>query len=180
MQDAAPDGLTRLIGHFVELEGRRADGTVFPIELSLAPWGKRGTTGGFACIVRDIASRKALEADRQRSQAFLDTVVGNLPAMLFVKDSQTRKYLLLNRQAATVTGRSVGSMLGKSDGELFGVKGEGYEARDALAATSDKPFVHESIFTKDDGEQVVIRTTRVLLDGPGSPRSVYPGNGQRT
>ncbi|PZU05311.1 MAG: bifunctional diguanylate cyclase/phosphodiesterase, partial [Sphingobium sp.] len=86
---AAAGGATRLVGASVELAGGHADGSEFPIELSLARWGAEPPDGGFAAIVRNISVRKRLEREREQAKAFLDTVVTNLPAMLFVKDTQT-------------------------------------------------------------------------------------------
>jgi PAS domain S-box-containing protein len=121
---AAAGGTTRLVGTFVELIGAHANGTEFPVELSLARWGEGEAEHGFAAIVRDISRRKALEQDRARSQAFLDTVVTNLPAMLFVKDSESREYIMVNRAAEDVIGRSADALVGATDRELFPRYGE--------------------------------------------------------
>ena len=106
---AAEGGPTRLVGTFVELEARHADGTVFPVELSLAPWGSQDM-GGFAAVIRDTTDQMKLRAERDRNKQFLDAVVSNLPSMLFVKDTDTRRYLLVNRKAEEVIGRSAESM----------------------------------------------------------------------
>ncbi len=166
IDNAASGGPTRLLGTFVELPARHADGHEFPIELSLAPWGNDGKRDGFAAIIRDISDRKALEEDRQNSRAFLDTIVANLPAMLFVKDARTRKYLLVNKKAEEKMGRRAETLIGSSDSELFPGIGAAYEERDGEAVASGKPHVYESEFVREDGERFDIRTTRVLMDGP--------------
>nr|WP_275588776.1 EAL domain-containing protein [Croceicoccus hydrothermalis] len=165
---AARGGATRLVGKFVELQARRSDGSVFPVELSLAPWGDEAH-GGFAAIIRDISKRKALQADRLASKRFLDAVVSNLPLMLFVKDAATGQYLLLNKEAENLLGRPPGTMLGKVDDELFPGREPVFRQNDLGALKSGNPECSESAFERDDGSVVNIRTTRVLIDGPDRP-----------
>ncbi|WP_137680122.1 sensor domain-containing phosphodiesterase [Aurantiacibacter suaedae] len=174
-ENAAPDDQAHLFGASVELEARHADGHQFPVELSFAPWGEAQAEGGFAAIVRDISERKQLESDRHHARQFLNTIVTNLPVMLFVKDACTRKYLFLNKKAEELIGRSADQLIGHSDSELFPGVGENFERRDRLAAASSEPFVHESVFTKDNGTRVNIRTTRVLADGPDRPAQYILG-----
>jgi diguanylate cyclase (GGDEF)-like protein/PAS domain S-box-containing protein len=171
---AAKGGPTRLVGKFVELEARHKDGSVFPVELSLAPWGNK-SHGGFAAVVRDISERKALQADRDNSKKFLDAVVTNLPSMLFVKDTQTYRYLLVNKKAEQIIGRSARSMIGRDDDELFPARGHEFRRNDAKVVASGMPERMESEFERDDGRRVNIRTTRVLLDGPDRPNQYLLG-----
>jgi diguanylate cyclase (GGDEF)-like protein/PAS domain S-box-containing protein len=163
---AAGGAPTRLVGSFVELVAARQDGSEFPVELSLARWGSAAPNMGFAAIVRDISARKGLERERQQAQAFLDTIVTNLPAMLFVKDAETRQYLMINRAGEAVMGKPASEILGATDRELFPGQGAAYEQRDAHAAASNLPTVFESVFKREDGETVHVRTTRTLIDGP--------------
>jgi predicted signal transduction protein with EAL and GGDEF domain len=66
-------------------------------------------------------------------------------------------------------------MIGATDRELFPEYGEGYEQRDSDAIASSVSQVHESIFTRDDGEAVHLRTVRKLLDGPDRPNQYILG-----
>jgi PAS domain S-box-containing protein len=60
--DGAPHALT------FDAEGIRADGTAFPVELSLASW-KSGTATCFTAVIRDVTERRrAEEALRLRDQ----------------------------------------------------------------------------------------------------------------
>jgi diguanylate cyclase (GGDEF)-like protein/PAS domain S-box-containing protein len=172
---AAAGGETRLVGSFVELLGARADRTEFPIELSLARWGFAPPDTGFAAIIRDISKRKELERERESAQTFLDTVVRNLPAMLFVKDSVTRQYLMVNRTGEAVIGRPTEDIIGRTDRELFEDYGEAYEARDSEAVSSSSATTFESEFVREDGRSVHLRTTRTLIDGPDRPRQYILG-----
>lgn len=153
----------------VEMILIRHNGEEFPVELSLAQWGAADHGQGFAAILRDISARRGLEREHEHAKSFLDSIVTNLPAMLFVKDAESRKYLMVNEAGAQTIGRPAQTMVGSTDLELFPAYGAGYEARDSEAIASAGTHVFESAFTRDDGETVHLRTIRKLIDGPERP-----------
>lgn len=170
---AAAGGPTRLVGTAVELIATRADGSEFPIELSLTRWGDTDPEQGFAAIVRNITDRKQLEMEREQAEAFLRNVVSQMPTMLFVKDALTRKYLLINRAGERVIGRPAEEVLGMTDRQLFPEYAEGFTDRDEKALDSRKPEIFESRFIRPDGTPVVLRTTRSVIEGPdGSAQAI--------
>lgn len=68
MRRYAESGESPIVGPTVEFEGLRADGTVFPIELSISHW-QGLEEDRFTAIIRDITARKeAEEAMRQASE----------------------------------------------------------------------------------------------------------------
>ena len=163
---AAQGGPTRLVGTFLELPGLRSDGSEVPIELSLARWGDPKTNGGFAAIARDVSQRKALEAEKERATRFLDSVVSNLPAMLFVRDTVTREYVMINQAAEKVLGRTSEDVVGKTDQEIFPHYAADFERRDNEALASGTPLIHEGIYRREEGDPLYLRTTRAIIDGP--------------
>src|SRR5581483_906803 len=79
----ASSGAGRIMGRTVELEAVRADGTLFPIELSLSTW----TTGEgrfFTGMIRDITERRGVH-DKLAHQALHDPLTG-LPNRSLVVD----------------------------------------------------------------------------------------------
>jgi PAS domain S-box-containing protein len=61
-------GRPQVIGKTRELEGLRKDGSVFPLELSLASW-RSGAGTMFTGIIRDITGRKRTEELRHEKEA---------------------------------------------------------------------------------------------------------------
>jgi two-component system sensor kinase FixL len=61
-------GRRAIIGIGREVEGRRKDGSIFPLDLSVAEWTSDGETF-FTGIMRDISARKAAEAKLAEGEA---------------------------------------------------------------------------------------------------------------
>jgi diguanylate cyclase (GGDEF)-like protein/PAS domain S-box-containing protein len=70
----AAGGAPRLVGSTVDLDAARADGTEFPIELSLSMWREDGVAS-FGAIIRDLSERRANE-ERLFALAHLDPLTG--------------------------------------------------------------------------------------------------------
>lgn len=166
--NAARGGETHLVGTTVELTARRVDGTEFPIDLSLARWGEAEKESGFAAIIRDTSARKSLELQKEQSKILLDAVVANLPTMLFVKDCETRRYLMINKAGETMMRRDAATVIGASDEELLPLFASGINDRDTLAMESSSPRLDEGEFIRPTGEKIILRTTRVAIGGSGS------------
>ena len=164
-------GEPKLVGKTVEVPAVHRDGSMLEVELSLASWTPDRGRSGFAAIVRDISARKALERDRAEAQRFLDTILENLPAMLFVKDARTREYLLWNQAGEQATGLSRADVIGRTDAELFPAQGEQYMQRDELTLRTGIAQSYESRFERPDGDDRFFRTRRLMVpDERGEPR----------
>ena len=100
---------SRIIGQTVEVVGLRADGTEFPIELSLSTW---ETADGrfFGGIIRDIAGRK--EAEEQAR------VLENAPDPI-VKVDAARRIVLANARTDKLFGYDREQIIGRPVEELF-------------------------------------------------------------
>ncbi|TCP33772.1 EAL domain-containing protein [Sphingomonas sp. BK235] len=170
---AAAENGGRLAGQ--PLEARRASGEGVPVELTLGRCGF-GAPSGYAVIVSDDRARRALERENEAAQAFLEAVIEHLPAMLFVKDAATGRYLLTNRAGEQLSGRPREELIGRTARELYPWLGDHYEAQDRAAlANPDEAQRFENDFIRCDGTRVSLRTTRMVLDGPDRPRQYILG-----
>ncbi len=73
IQQLREGGESLLLGKTLELNGLRADGSEFPLELSLAVWIFRGNPI-FAAIIRDITKRKNAEKELQKKSALVQLI----------------------------------------------------------------------------------------------------------
>lgn len=103
--------------HGLKLEGRRKDGTLFPIEALItvtdAPHGKMGVS-----FVSDVTQRKAMEAALLRERSELRSLVNHTPVLVSMQDLDGRIHLV-NRSFATVLGRPEAEIVGRPMTEIF-------------------------------------------------------------
>jgi len=67
LSQAVSTGRTKLVGKPLEMKGLRKDGTIFPLELSLAKWETRDDVF-FTGVIRDISLRKQAEEELKSSE----------------------------------------------------------------------------------------------------------------
>jgi diguanylate cyclase (GGDEF)-like protein/PAS domain S-box-containing protein len=123
-------------------------------------------------ISEDVTERRRMEAERNRSQKFLHTIIEHVPISIFVKDADERRYLLVNRACETLWGVGHGGLLGRTVHDLF-PKGEAdlIAARDEDLLRSDQLRVDErEIQTPRSGTRSVISRRLVIHDDDGKSR----------
>ncbi len=69
---------------------------------------------GFHCISRDITERKQFEAELNKRQSEITTLVDNLPALAFLKDLNGR-YIIANQKFCDAMGVTKNQLIGKTD-----------------------------------------------------------------
>ncbi|MEI7525675.1 MAG: PAS domain S-box protein [Mariniphaga sp.] len=95
--------------------------------------------------VQDITERKKAEKEIHQANNFLDSIVENIPNMIFIKDVKTLRYLRFNKAGENLLGISKDEILGKSDYDFF------------TKEIAD-------IFTQQDAEVITLRKRIDALD----------------
>ncbi|MFQ5442585.1 MAG: diguanylate cyclase [Thermodesulfobacteriota bacterium] len=120
-------GRPTVIGKTVELKGRRKDGSLFPLELSLAAE-RQGEGWNFTAIIRDITARKNTEKRTLKEKKNLDEINSELSILHDISKvlaSTLDKKELFLRVLKTITGIKLFKL--ESSGGVFIVEGDKME-----------------------------------------------------
>jgi len=124
-------------------------------------------------VILDITERKQAEVELQSTQAFLNSVVENLPFGVFIKDAVDLRVMYWNKASEELFGYSREDVLGKNDYDFLPREQAKYlraKDRQVLAGGQLVEIPEAPLNTPHLGERL-IRTQKVpLLDETGTPR----------
>ena len=128
---------------------------------------------------RDLAGAANQMIDRQQeaerslreSQQFLQTLIENSGALIFVKDREG-VYQLVNQKFLEVTGLARGAVLGKTDGQLFPLDAEAFGRTFETVLHTGAMCKAEEILHTPDGERCFLGIQFPLFDGAGAVSGV--------
>ena len=120
---------------------------------------------------RDVTESKRAQEELRHSERFLDSVLENIPNMVFVKDAQDLRFIRLNRAGEELLGVPRMELLGTAGYEMFsGYSGASVvqDDRDVLAGGEVADFPEESIETAN-GTRIVHTRKIAIRDDDGEP-----------
>jgi PAS domain S-box-containing protein len=152
----------------VRKDGRRVD-----VSLTLSPIkDDAGRVTGLSAIMRDTTDRKQAGKALRESEARLQAIMDNSPAMIFLKDTQGR-YLHFNQRFGREFHLRLDEAVGKTDAEIFPRElAAAFRANDAMVVQTGKPMVFDETAAREDGAQVGIVTKFPLRDADGNVYAV--------
>jgi diguanylate cyclase (GGDEF)-like protein/PAS domain S-box-containing protein len=148
---------------------RKADGTVIDVTVfsrDLQYWGRAARL----MAVVDVTKRRQAESELRSTREFLDTVIENVPAMLFVKEPVDHRYMLINRAAEELVGIAREKLIGKNDFELL-PKNEAEmtfaREREILEGRCREILSEGKLRTRHKGERLIATRRVPILDEKG-------------
>ena len=152
----------------------QADGGQIWVRVSKVPlFDGEGRVAGMLGTYEDITDRKRAEEALQASEHFLDSIVENIPDMVFVKDPVDGRFLRLNRAGELLLGYTKDEMVGHDhrppaapDEEIFFASVD----RQVIESGRIVEVPEEPITTRDHGRRILHTTKIPMLDDQGRPR----------
>jgi PAS domain S-box-containing protein len=108
----------------------------------------------------------------RRAQAFLDSLVENLPDMVFVKDADTLRFVRFNRAGEALLGYPRSDLIGKNDHDFFPAEeADAFTAKDreVLEGRRVVDIPEEPIDTASNGRRILHTKKIPILDEIGRP-----------
>jgi PAS domain S-box-containing protein len=100
-----------------ESRHHRKDGSIFEVEISVQYRPEKG--GHMVAFLQDISERKLKENQVRESKALFETVVENIPLMIFLKEAVDLRFVMFNKAGEELLGYNRKELLGKNNLDLF-------------------------------------------------------------
>jgi PAS domain S-box-containing protein len=138
-----------------------------------------GTLVSFAILIlafqrlrQEVARRRTIEEALRASESFLDSIVENIPDMIFVKEAKSLRFERINRAGELLLGVDRSALLGKSDFDFFPrAQAEFFQARDreTFSSRAIVDVAEEPIVTKN-GERWLHTKKVPIFDDAGAQK----------
>jgi PAS domain S-box-containing protein len=123
-------------------------------------------------LIHQRQSKRTDEALRE-SKELLESIVENVPLMIFLKEAESLKFVLLNRAGEKMLGHNRVELIAKSDRDFFPPEqAENFVARDREVFKNGGVLdIPEEVVATGHNGQRVLHTKKVCINGPdGTPK----------
>ncbi len=121
----------------------------------------------------DICDRQKAELENRETQNFLNSIIENVPNMLFVKDAANLQFVRFNKVGEELLGYSRESLIGKSDYDFFPPEEADFfiaKDREVLADSKILDIPEEVIQTRSKGKRILHTKKIPIFDESGHPQ----------
>ena len=155
----------RVMRDGLDVEARKRDGTLIPVEVTLVPV---DTTGGRAIVtsVIDLRPRKTLEAQLREERDLSDAIIRSLPGVFYLLDDQGR-FQRWNRNLERVTERSAEELFQAPAWSLFDPR-DSHRIQKAIETVfRDGSFEIDAEFKTPSGSSIPFHFTGLRVELAG-------------
>jgi diguanylate cyclase (GGDEF)-like protein/PAS domain S-box-containing protein len=157
-----------------EIAARRADGTLFPAEVSISR-ARHGRAEVFVICLRDISERHANQQALRDSEARYRTLVDNAPEAIAVIDADTKRFVEANEPSLRLFKMTreqfLSAHLGAVSAELQpdGQPSTAPHRQQFRLAAAGEPQVFDWVHRDAHGREIPCEVRLVRLPGKGAP-----------
>lgn len=123
-------------------------------------------------VVNDITDQIQSQKELERTNKYLETIVENIPDMLFLKDAKDLRFVQLNRAGEELMGYTRDELLGKNDFDFFPkAQAEFFRMKDREVLDGKSPlFIEEELIqTRYKGERILQTKKVPIINSDGIP-----------
>jgi diguanylate cyclase (GGDEF)-like protein/PAS domain S-box-containing protein len=125
-------------------------------------------------VIEDVTERYELEKERDRNREFLDQIIENVPSIIFVKNADDRRYVLVNKAAEGFWGISRANILGKTAHDVFSkAEADRITARENELLESNEPVFDEREIDAASGGLRSVFSRRLTIQGGEEKKAQY-------
>src|SRR5262249_57477274 len=131
-----------------------------------------GNVVGWVGSYTDISERKRIEEELKAANAFLDAIFENIPLMLFIKESQSLRFIRVNRISEELLGWPNETLKGKNAYDFWPKEQAEFfirKDRETLNRGSEVDIPEEPIQTRYRGVRTLHTKKVPILDAAGNP-----------
>jgi len=133
---------------------------------------ENGKTVVTRAIFRDVTERKQAEEELRNAEAFLNSIIENIPNMLFVKEARELRFVRFNKAGEALLGYPREELIGKNDYDLFPeAQADFFTSKDRQVLNEGKllDIPEEPIQTRHRGTRILHTRKIPLYDKEGRP-----------
>ncbi len=154
-------------------ENVTADGTTRYVEVMKSPIrDDEGSLIGVQGLFWDVTDRVVAERSLNEANQFLDSIINNIPVMMFVKSAVDLSYVRVNSTFEELVGQSNAELVGQTDFDIYPEEqAEIFRTNDREVLESGRllDIPEEPIQTKNHGLRVLHTKKIPIMDRTGRP-----------